>query len=329
MSDTHHAPPATPPSLARRLRERLYPHRHALKWLRPLVWHPPLPLPPATHHRLIRYVYALTRDDGDDGLWYYPGTSTCLMLDRGEFVQHSIYYNGVYQPHVFARFQEYLQPGTLFIDVGAHIGQYAIWAAAVARQHAPPAPLPAVLAFEPDPRIVWRLRNNVRFNDLEPYVQVLEQAVSDQAGSSSFFLDTEIRSGMSGLRMHNHSEEHWQGDTQITVACITLDQAVAQHAPQQPVGMIKLDVEGAELLALRGAQHTLHTHQPVLLLEACRKFMHTFDYDYGDLQAFLRGHGYQIWLIGDDGNLHPDASEALPRAHVHDLLCLPEGKLPA
>lgn len=327
MPDT---PPTTtaPPSLARRLREWLYPHRHALKWLRPLAWQPPVPLPEATRQRLIRYVYALTRDDGDDGLWYYPGSDTCLMLDRGEFIQHSIYYSGVFQPHVFAHFQQHLAPDKLFIDVGAHIGQYTVWAAAMARQHAPTAPPPAVLAFEPDPRIVWRLRNNLRFNHLEPYVQVLEQAVADQAGSSSFFLDTEIRSGASGLRMHDRSEQHWQGDTQITVACVTLDQAVAQHAPQQPVGMLKLDVEGAELLALRGAQATLHTHKPVLLLEACRKFMHTFGYDYDDLRALLHGHGYQIRLIGDDGDLHPDPAYQLPYDEVHDLLCLPEGSTP-
>lgn len=316
----------TTPSLARRLRERLYPYRQGLRWLRPLSWwqvHAPLPVREATRQQVVRWVYALTRDEGDEGVWTFPGTRLRLLLDLSEFIQYSIYYGGIFQPDVFAQFRRYSRPDRLFIDVGAHVGQYALWAAEMARQHSTTARPPAVLAFEPDPRIAWRLRCNMYLNQLEAYVQVQQAAVSNQSGSVPFYLDTTARTGGSGLGLHPADAAFWQGGSAVQVRCTTLDSLLERQPPARPVGLIKLDVEGAELLALQGASQTLAAHRPVLLLEAFSGYMHTFGYDYGDLYTFLRAQRYGIYTIAPTGHLHADTSGTLPANQMHDLLCVP------
>jgi FkbM family methyltransferase len=130
------------------------------------------------------------------------------------------------------------------VDAGANVGD-------VLGQIVRYAPRGSHVAFEPLPDLAADLRR--RF----PAVDVREAALSDEAGTATFH---RVRDGSSrsSLRPTGSAEDR------LTVSVERLDDAVdAGYAPH----LIKIDVEGAEGLLLRGAQATLARHRPVVVFE--------------------------------------------------------------
>jgi len=109
----------------------------------------------------------------------------------------------------------------------------------------------AVVAFEPDPHAVVRLRTLVQ--ELSPQVRdrirVEQKAVGAAAGSLAF-----EGGGTPGSRVSEAGT--------LTVECVTLDAALQDVAPT----FIKMDIEGAEEDALLGAADTIRTHRPILAI---------------------------------------------------------------
>ena len=141
-------------------------------------------------------------------------------------------------------------PGMCAYNVGANYGFFTL---ALARLVGPSG---RVIAFEPNPPVVARLRENVAINHLTN-VKVEPVAVSDVAGTLRFALAGDFES-------HLIAGEPAAGEV-ITVDSTTIDAYVASGSP--PPDVIIMDVEDAEGLALRGARATLHQHQPAMIIE--------------------------------------------------------------
>jgi FkbM family methyltransferase len=134
------------------------------------------------------------------------------------------------------------------IDVGAHEG---LVLADMVRL----APHGRHIAYEPLPHLAERL--TTRF----PGVDVRRAALSDMNGEASF-VHVVTRPGWSGFRERPYPAE--ERTEQITVDVQRLDDALpAGYVPT----FIKIDVEGAELAVLRGAEHTLADHHPIVAFE--------------------------------------------------------------
>lgn len=143
-----------------------------------------------------------------------------------------------------------LEPDDVLYDIGANIGLVALHAAAIC----------STVAFEPDPATCARLERNCELN-ARLSVDVRRIAVSDVNGPVTLFSDG--IEGTSASLVHQRSEA---GTAQVQAR--TLDSlATAKSAPLPTV--IKLDIEGAEILALRGGRQLLTGSQPprLLLLE--------------------------------------------------------------
>lgn len=131
-----------------------------------------------------------------------------------------------------------------FIDIGAHIGYYAVYLSPLVRR---------CYAFEPDPRNIPGLRANA---SLAGNVEVLECAVSSRTGFAE--LSVGNSSSVSSLE---------GGDGQkITVRVTTIDEFVRAR-PSMSVALIKTDIEGHDIEALRGMTETVALHQPLILTE--------------------------------------------------------------
>ena len=160
------------------------------------------------------------------------------------------------------------KPDSLSLDVGANRGIQS----AVMRSHSG-----AVVAFEPNPRYAAFLRRAL------PDVRVVEAAASDREGAAMLRVpDREAVSGMGTIDEANTIREPFQASEVRTVTLDSLDLA--------PVGCIKIDVEGHELAALRGATGILRRDRPNLLIEAEER------HRPGAVQSvagFLAGEGYQ------------------------------------
>jgi hypothetical protein len=66
------------------------------------------------------------------------------------------------------------------------------------------------------------------------------------------------------------------------------------------VDLIKLDVEGAELFALRGAEQVIRRTKPILFIEMLRKWTARYDYSPNDIIAFMKGLGYCCLAVEED-----------------------------
>ncbi len=124
-----------------------------------------------------------------------------------------------------------LQPGDLFADVGANVGMYSTWVSRVTGAK--------VIAMEPVPSTYETLRQNIRLNDLEALIEPIRTAAGDTSG------EVLMSSELAGS---NHIlPENVEGAIQTPIA--RLDDILAGRCPSA----IKIDVEGFELQALRGA----------------------------------------------------------------------------
>lgn len=202
-----------------------------------------------------------------------------LALDTGDFLQREVYLLGSWEPELSAVLSACLRPGNVFVDIGANIGYHAIHAARIVGASG------RVLAFEPNPRVRERLLANIALNAIDT-ITVLPIALSDRAGTVQFYPDAGGNTGSGSLRRSPDS------DVPIEVEVDTLD-AVLARTGVDAVAALKIDIEGAELLALRGMGQLLaRPDAPVVICEISEWSLAQFDYSSGELIAFMASCGY-------------------------------------
>ncbi len=167
------------------------------------------------------------------------------------------------------------RPATAFLDVGAHIGSVS---AAVLRNDASVA----IHAVEAVPAKVTALRRKF------PGFAVHECAVGDRTGEVTFFVNT-VQSGYSSLGAPA-AAKGGGGIAAIQVAMKTLDELV----PAVAVDVIKVDIEGAELGALRGAVRLIERCRPTIMFESAPGDLNGLGYTKEALWQFLNDVGYEI-----------------------------------
>lgn len=141
-----------------------------------------------------------------------------------------------------------LAPGQVFIDGGANVGLFTLYGALAVGAGG------RVVAFEPAPGAIRELTENVRLNGFH-WVDIAGVALSGQAGLHDF-VDLGKASGFSSFAPKQ------TGGSRISVRTIRLDDAVPDV---ELVGMVKLDLEGAEVAALRGAPRMLAAGVPFIV----------------------------------------------------------------
>jgi FkbM family methyltransferase len=173
------------------------------------------------------------------------------------YVSHGCLNNN-WEPEETSFFISSLRKGDVVLDIGANIG----WFTLVAAKHIGPSG--QVHAFEPRPETARMLKRTIADNDLRSIVHVWEYALSDKAeglfltwGSNTDNPGGSFLSGMQGsdIRPAGH-------DVAPVIAC-KLDDILPGIAPD----IIKIDVEGAEPMALAGAKEALARKRPTILSE--------------------------------------------------------------
>lgn len=172
----------------------------------------------------------------------FPGGYT-LLLNLREFWQR-LMLAGCYDSRELWVLKYLLRAGDVFLDVGANVGYYTLAAASKVQSSG------QVYAFEPHPVMAAQLRNNCEQNPHLP-IQIFETAVADQSGEASFYIppDNGFQSVEGSLVAHSDFSEK-------KVPVVTLDQICRKVGPGK-IQLAKIDIEGYEARALRGAQGLL------------------------------------------------------------------------
>ena len=217
----------------------------------------------------------------------------------------AIYETGWYEPDTVFAFQAILKSGDTFLDIGASFGQYTLLASKIIGDAG------RVFAFEPDPVSFSWLAGNVRRNHLKN--ATLESiALGEQNDTLDLYVGSPENLGTTSLR----KQYNFSGRS-VKVPVRTLDEYCATQGITS-VSAIKLDVEGAELLVLRGAERVLAS-RPTLIVEFEESNQRRFAFSCDDLQRFLTMRGYELYTIGAKGATAPytaDDARSMPSLNV-------------
>ena len=213
-----------------------------------------------------------------DGFW--------MFLKPGAFLD-PIYAYSVLDPAFRAIVPRIVQPGDVVLDVGGEKGWYAlVFARAVGSAG-------HVVTIEPDPAAADTLQANLARNGVTN-VTLVRAAVGDAARSVPFKLNEVV--GWSSLTPNAHQAASVRSVVEVPMR--TLEDIVdAVCPPGARVAMMKLDVEGAEVTALRGALRILDDHRPVLWLEINPASLAAAGSAALQLGAVLQPRGYQFWRV--------------------------------
>jgi FkbM family methyltransferase len=163
-------------------------------------------------------------------------------LSNGE--RHVEYVVQDYERETRLLFEEMIEPGMTVVDVGAHIGYFTLIAA---RRTGPAG---RVYAFEPDPLNYELLTRNVLENTFDGIVTASKKAVTKRCGQVSIFRGRANTCHNSILRAPGTGEQIIYADA------ISLDEAFAAEG-WPAVHVLKMDIEGAEKDALKGAERLI------------------------------------------------------------------------
>jgi len=167
------------------------------------------------------------------------------------------YWLGTYEVELQAAVADLVKPGMVAYDVGANIGYVTLLlsqAVGAAGQ---------VFAFEALPANLERLSTNLKLNGLGARVKVVPGAVVDCSKEVQFLIGP---SGGMGKADGSAGRQEVVYSEKIDVAGIGLDEFVYQSGNPVPQ-IVKMDIEGGEVLALPGMRRLLLEAQPLLLLE--------------------------------------------------------------
>jgi FkbM family methyltransferase len=178
---------------------------------------------------------------------------------------------GSYEIDKRRAFEATVTEGSTVFDVGAHVGFYSLLASELVGSAG------KVVAFEPFPRNLGYLREHLRLNAVRN-VEIVEAAVTERSGTARFAAGKTDTMG------------HLAESGELRVGTIALDEVVGSGGLPAP-DFLKIDVEGGELLALRGARRLLETRGPTIFLATHGSVVHE------DCCRFLSSLGYSLRSI--------------------------------
>lgn len=239
---------------------------------------------------------------------WHLGTHLLLSLDND--LSSQVFIAGCVDPNEFAFLERFLQPGMTFIDVGANEGIYSIFAA---RRVGPSG---TVWAFEPSRRELERLRRNAEYNRLD--ARIFAAGLSDSERVADLFIAEELHAWLNTLGKIPYEgvgiarTEH--------VQLVRLDDVVSENFLSH-IDFIKVDVEGAELHALRGAVRTLRRYRPLLMFEVVRPQLAGQGVSPEELVEFVRQQGYTLYQFDPATGL---PALAKPLEYSMNMIAVPE-----
>lgn len=191
-------------------------------------------------------------------------------------IERNLYFLGTYEAGTLDTMSRSDVSRGTFIDVGGHLGVMTTYMAKVGAAS-------RVLTFEPNPRMIPLLHQNIALNGLKDTVMVYPIGLGAQSARGKL-VETSGNSGMTSIQ--RNSDES-------TILIEPLDAVLRSHNyfDLPPVSLIKIDVEGDELNVLSGAQNTIAKFKPDLIIE------YTPGRNHRDLLDFLGGYGYEVFIL--------------------------------
>lgn len=201
---------------------------------------------------------------------------------------------GQYEQGTKRLFENMIRKGMVVLDIGAHVGYYTLHAARLV------GPEGKVYAFEPEPENYTILQKNVALNAYGN-ISLVQKAVVGRAGTAKLFLSRQ------GNDRHSLfvNPRSLLPEPSTEVAAISLDDFLAAEGWPH-VDLIKMDIEGAEPLALQGMRQLISRSADLkLIVEFAPESLQAAGFVPSEFLERLAALGFTLKSVEDDGSLRP------------------------
>jgi FkbM family methyltransferase len=212
-----------------------------------------------------------------------------MKVHPGEHIQQQLFWYGYYEKTVGIILKKILNLDSIFIDVGANIGHFSLLAALQ-------SPKGRIIALEPVSYLFNSLRENISLNKFSN-IEAINIAAGDKEENRLIYLSGADNTGMSSFQKpENYSGKH------ETVKVVTLD-SMSDNLKLPKIDVIKIDVEGNELAALKGMKEILRRVQPYILIELNPQTLSYFNHSIDDVLNYATELSYLAFKITEKGTL--------------------------
>lgn len=209
-------------------------------------------------------------------------TRQLLKLDLADWSERHTYFLGrYYDLPLQLLMAAVLRPGDRFVDVGANIGMTTLYGAALVGAAG------RVDSFEPNPECAARVAESLALNAIS-HVALHQAALADAPATMTLSVIT-AHTGMATLAAPEAEQRPLVSRT-LAVPVVTGDEILLREP--RPVRLVKIDVEGFELRALKGLAGCLHAWRPIVVTEMQRDWLRRAGTSRGEVFDWMRGHGY-------------------------------------
>jgi len=205
-----------------------------------------------------------------------------------------------------------VREGDSVIDIGAN---YGLWAYHASRAVGPRG---RVYCFEPIPFTAKTFRLIGKGLGFLHNVEIVNKGCGEASGRIQFTVPVQDGVAISAGLVHMIGRNDDRPGRQVHAAfektrnieceVVSLDEFLPDL---ERVSLLKCDIEGADLYAMRGARRTLEKHKPVVIIEITPWFLEGFGLSVADIYGFFADLGYRCYRYDDGGRLIPSTAEEI------------------
>jgi len=215
--------------------------------------------------------------------------------EKFEYFKNSVYFpkgsviftravsDGIYEHENLQLIYPLVKPGTVVFDIGSNIGLMAIPILANTK-------CARLISVEASPNNLPYLKKTNSESSQKERWTIIDKAVSDKEGKITFQM-AESKDGAYDS-MNNTNRTSFVNSVEID--CTTIDKIWTEQGKPE-VSFIKTDIEGADLLSLRGAVKCIETCKPAIIIEWDFRNFESFDLTNNDLLDFAKKVNYSIY----------------------------------
>ena len=228
--------------------------------------------------------------------------SFSIFVMPNDYIGESIIRNKSYEPHVTEIIRQKLQPGDVFLDLGANLGYFTMLASTIVGEDG------FVLAFEPNPQNQQLIYASIRENQTQN-IKIFPYAVSNVEDILRF---TNVGSNGGVVTKHSTTQNHY-----MLVPAVIIDHILKDC---DKVDLVKIDIEAHEPQALEGMKDLIARTRPTILTEYHPwAIKHNSPVPPENYLDQIQNLGYKISIILPNGNLKSTENNGQILAYYRSL----------
>jgi FkbM family methyltransferase len=185
----------------------------------------------------------------------------------------------LFEAEIVDALRPYVRQSSVVIDVGANFGQMSLTFSAMVGKDG------QVYSIEADDYIYYVLRTNLKNNGAENVTSIFAAAYDSNGASLRYPRQDFKEHGAYGSYGIDPNAQEGREVLTMTIDSLKIE---------RPVSVIKVDIQGSDLFALRGARDTIAQHKPAIIFEFEQQFQEKFSTSFNDYVEFIGSIGYRV-----------------------------------